>query len=135
MNIQNHVASLELSKKLAEYVKLDTQFYWCKRPTIGEYEVVFYEDKRQLEKDYIADRYGLIPAPLASELWEILPHKIRSHCYLEVYKKQPYNMASYRKYQEDITIGDIQGPVGNLAETLGRMLIYLYENKLIKEQL
>lgn len=151
MTLQEQVVSLELAKKLKELgVKQESLFYWINRQreheglgewyyTECEYKLVDIEYiRRYLREEYIASDMiekqkgtRIYSAFTVAELWNILPHCIRQDYYLEFVKKQPYNLVTYRKYQSNYIIGDIQGPKDNPAEALGRMLIYLIENNLI----
>ena len=146
------VASLTLSKELAEYVILDTYFYWFNRVKVHEdvgewhydacdYTLVDYlkikqfiiDKKRAPDMIENCEKTNLIPAPLSDELGVVLPHRLGKY-YLEIHKKEPYIEALYMKNVNEESRYNIQGPCNNLAETLGRMLLYLYKNELIERE-
>jgi len=89
------VASLKLSKELAEYVILDTYFYWFNRVKVHEdvgewhydacdYTLVDYlkikqfiiDKKRAPDMIENCEKTNLIPAPLSDELGVVLPYGI-----------------------------------------------------------
>jgi hypothetical protein len=127
MKITDQVANRELSQKLVDLgIVIDSYFYWHKLKDSTKWEL-----SGGLIRELLI-HLDILPAPTASELFDRLPHKIKDHYYLEIYKKQPYVAVTYRKYQVDEAIGDIQGPANNLAVALARMLIYLAEMGLLR---
>lgn len=70
-NIQKHVTSLELSKKLKELgFKQESYFSWIRRERERKYSVWNPTEESEFS---IGDEVDKIPAYLASELWELLP--------------------------------------------------------------
>ena len=73
MSLQQQGHSLELSKRLKELgVKQGSVFWWSQPPSGEEREVIYYEDKQQLEEGFIANRYDLISAFTVADLDDLL---------------------------------------------------------------
>ena len=129
-DITKHVTSLQLSRELKQIgVPQISYFYWVK----GNSE---YESEWRVEHDVRGNEiyntfFIKYSAFLASELWEILPHSLEDDYYLEIWKRQPYNAASYRLHGMKELLCEVQGPRGNLSETLGRTVLYLIKEGLI----
>lgn len=67
--IQNHVTSRELSQALVDAgIVMETVFYWCS--DLGE--VTMSRNCKPYEKAICVDH---IPAPMSSELFEIMPNR------------------------------------------------------------
>ncbi len=148
MNIEKHVVSLELAKKLNKYVKLDTYFYWTKFTySKGKY-ILLHRGNEGWSADIEDKIIELYPAPLASELLEILPDAI----YLEKYRYYFKMYSSYSWNDNPNRFGIVYYRTPEMNEeydqnkqTLHReflekttfpdmyvkMLIYLYEQKLL----
>lgn len=137
MNIEQHVTSLEISKRLKELgVKQKSMFMWDYdgKLRVGIIQAISphiktaYPDEIEIIK--VEDCYS---AFLASELGELLPKRlIGDHplWYLTIHCNDNYHNVSYETFN-----GRIQEDQGardkNLADAMGKMLIYLLENKLI----
>ena len=122
--IQNHVVSLDLSKKLVEMgIKIESEYWWIKIGNTWKVMVVDFScDVRCMDNE----KY---PAPLASELGEVLPHGyhvwysdgdgIDAWCC--VYFSEPELDCSYEHF---IT-------ADTMPNAMAKMLIYLKEKGLI----
>lgn len=116
------VASFELSKELAKYVKLETYFYWV-RYGRSWWEIVAgnYSELSQLWETY--------PAPLSCELGEVLP------CWIYTTKDEDSTFYCWSDGDngapEDLYEG-IQPIYANTeANARVEMLIYLYEKGIL----
>jgi hypothetical protein len=121
MKLEQQLTSLETSQKLkALWVKQDTIYSW-----------VFFtldRDRKewQLRHKPTQDTYNFkdseVSAFTASELWEILP-------LFQIQKKWPdyYRWFSKLVGMEDYFMADDD----TMAESMGKLLIYLLENKLM----
>lgn len=70
--IQDHVTSLELSKQLYEAgIVVESEFWWCNRGVIPNE----YPEWEIMCKHYTRSEKIKHPAPLSSELGELLPKK------------------------------------------------------------
>jgi len=127
MNIEPHVASLELSKELEKYVKLDTCFYWVGNgfePNVM-WEVGSLEDFGNIKP---TDKQ-VFPAPLASEISDIIVGRLQIDRYINsgsewgIFWRE--NMHMVCNTHKEYSSTEVEG--------YAKMLIYLYENKLIKE--
>jgi hypothetical protein len=130
MNLESQVCSFELAKRLKELgVKQDSLCYWNSIDTPW-YLIVFYDEVSECSADFI------ISAFTATELAEMLPYKIED-CPIII--DRPFsNMwgVLYRPIGSKI-IDMVKGYFlltsdENLANALAKMLIYLLENGLVK---
>lgn len=124
-DITKHVTSLQLSRELKEAgVPQDSLLYWALQDSVKKWEVI---EPWKISANMRTEVYS---AFLASELWEILPHSLEDDYYLEVWKRQPYNAASYRLHGMKELLCEVQGRRGNLSETLGRTVLHLIKEGL-----
>lgn len=126
--------SLELAKQLKEagYPQVST-FMWDDngdlRVGIGQVQRPHFKTAYPNELEIEVNE--CFASPTADEILDQLPHSINFDYYLEIYKKQPYWMLSYRKYQEQEAIGNIQGPKDNLADAAAKLWLYLKKEGLL----
>lgn len=143
MKLENQVTNLELSKKLKGLgVKQESLFYWMfsafSKP---ERQIIYYEDKVQLEKDFVSNRYDLTSAFTVAELGEMLPEEIEDpktkYIFgLHLNKVESKNWEVWYEYRwndEERLIGEQVFYSDTEANARAKMLIYLIENKLVKE--
>lgn len=141
--------SPELAKALKEKgFPQKTEFYWIKNPIDQKVECIYYQDKEQLEKDFVANRYDLISAPTADEILNSLPIYFDcnsdSHRYhMRIHpnfngekngKEIKYWIIGYKlmeiyggKWHEKNPFGD-----ENLADAAAKLWLYLKENDLLE---
>jgi hypothetical protein len=80
-NMENKTVSLELARELKEAgIEIETEFYWAefynKSSTVPEkklYQIVFHYEREDFEERSHLSELIFYPAPLLSELLEILP--------------------------------------------------------------
>ena len=114
-----YVTSLELSKKLKELgIKQESEFYWIKKK--NKWKLVYIGEKRK-GLAFALIKIAGISAFLSGELGEIikdvdwaLPH---------------YANGSWWAYGRSTNNPDIEAET--LAEAMGKVFVYLKENKLI----
>ena len=152
---KNLVTSLELSKRLEKLgVKQESEFYWMK-PKEKKYvldESGLVECSLTEESGYYlgrASQVGLAncedycSAFLSGELGEMLPHRLNLPSKRK-YTGEMVNGIQCRKSAKDWVVSYVNYEVSNelergihyeegktLAEVMGKMLVYLKENKLI----
>jgi hypothetical protein len=136
MNLELQVVSLELAKKLKELkVKQDSIFYWEKCPDYNKFVIScsIYHDIMTSEWTdcHILQKQENYSAFTACELGEFLPYEINL-CSLIITKdwdiwEIQYNDSDYPR--EKIVARSFDN---NLANAMAKMLIYLLEQGLIK---
>lgn len=140
--MEKHVTSLEISKKLKELgVKQESEFVWADtridRISTGE--------DKYMQLSYIQTKHYRykVSAFLASELGELLPNWVfivkdesnsfycyaSAETYSEYHRNDQNSSVPWDVDEEEDLIGDI---ANTMSDAMGKMLIYLLENKLIK---
>lgn len=121
--IENHVTSLELSKKLNELgVKQESEFYWTRPGKEGAYVCWHYEKACRDE----TKEWERISAFLSSEIGEVLPEKTST------WKAGDYFFCRYGLWDEGSTHVESSETE---CDARSKMLIYLIENKIIDVKL
>lgn len=124
MKIENQVTSLELSKKLKELgVKQESLFYWVITLT-QDYHISFYDNELP---EVLKERNDCYSAFTVAELGEMLPTG-----YYTLQTKEDGWMCCariLRTFERGVLIQNTWGDTE--ADARAKMLIYLYENKLI----
>ena len=119
-NIKQHVPQLSTCKRMRELGwEKETLFWWSQSPVDSKWSIIYYEDKKQLKKDFIADKYDLHFAPLASEIGEELAKDVKTYWTGLEFR------CEYDKRNGYAVSGD------NETEIRAKMWIYLKESKLI----
>lgn len=150
MQLQEQVISLEQARKIKSLwfskesfaIHIDLED-WIWRIPISYYGV---------EKDYNLDEYEYYHAYTASELMDILPHRINKpyiqevwdnkgkqyndYFYLEVYRWHDTKYSVYYTYLDLDDRTQVEEEISNInfAQALWDMLIFLLENNLIHKQ-
>ncbi len=135
MNLENHVVSLELAKKLKELgVKQESLFEWS--TTQNGQNISLHETLLPSHRNFNSPYYKSYSAFTASELGELLPVSISSEdseygFVLTINKsdERDYFSVSYENY--DFDYGETSYEK-NLSNSLAKMLIYLLKNDLLK---
>lgn len=133
MKLEHQVTSLEISKRLKELgVKQESLFFYAKSPDnkFRLYPLFFSPELsatvklNSKEKDYSAFT--------VAELGEMLPAKIYSDGFLEIYKTGKKWKVMYVYQPINVTCFMGENFISNTeADARGKCLIYLLENKLI----
>lgn len=85
--MQNHVTSLELSKKISkEGWKKPTEFWWNHNTYTDEWSLSDINKTNWACNDAETKYYEVIPAPLATELLEELPSWLNNNGFLQMWK-------------------------------------------------
>jgi len=131
-NLEQHVVSLELSKKLKELgIKQESQFYWVLSENLGNDNFYLWDHKPTSTKQNWS-------AYLATELLEILPYTV----YWNDDEKGQFDNL---KLRIDVSTGHVYSVYytgmlwttkglqieNSLPNALAKMLIYLKENNLL----
>lgn len=121
MSIENHVVSLSLAKQLWEAgIKIESVFSWTLTTATGSQKWMLQNvESWKGSKATIKS----IPAPLVSELGELLPVKAG-----QVWWTQKQVDGAYIGYIHGITIGYDEK---NEANVRAKMLLYLHQNHLL----
>ncbi len=114
MSIEQHVTSLEISKKLKYLgVKQESQFEWVKMYSFNEYKVLW---KPTLH--YETESYS---AFLASELGELLPSSVKTHRSFDNPREWAGFVSGFDRIFRNKQESNLRGEI----------LIYLLENNLL----
>lgn len=132
MNTEKHVTSLEVSQKLSA-LGVNKESLFCWQQNIRD--EWYINDSKLL--DFLSDCY---PAYLASELAEMLPNKITINgmdYFLDIYpdeeKKSPGWIVGYNYMRANLGFKEYTyQEADSLPDALGKILIYLIENRLIQ---
>jgi len=133
MNIENHVCSLEYSKKLLELgVNIGSRFVYQNSVAInGEEKYIISLPYISLFEEAELNQTKVYPTFLASELMQMLP-LINGAC-MEIRKGFTLSdgivFGTKYGYSANVGFGFIDK---NPCNSLAKMLIYLIENKLVK---
>ena len=114
--------SLELSKKLAKYVK-ETEWWVVRYNNIQTF--------RKAMKKHIKGEYEKFPASTTEELLELLPHEIyKNNSSYSLFITKDYN-GNYEVFYEDCMFDDVLESFTDksLPEALGLMLLHLKEGE------
>lgn len=137
MNIENQCISLEIAKRLKELgVKQDSLFYYLNIDGEGIY-YIYYDDYLPEDYEYEGDP---ISAFTASELLELLPKYIKQGNFEFYYTQMPSKhldewIIFYRN--SFVSWNNFDGEDQSdksIANCMGKMLIYLIEKGLIKNE-
>lgn len=133
-NIQNHVTSLELSKRLKELgVKQESLFYWNDSGLgLAHCQVEFIGSVSQ--NNLTGQKPNFYSAFLASELGEMLPFFIEHNgkiCNLVQEKTGQTWYLRYKHETKNTVTALISFKDDTEVDALAKMLIYLLENNLL----
>lgn len=133
MNLSQQVTNLEISQKLKTFgVKQESLFWHCRWLESGDDIILSQEHLSYGQTVPIASAFT------CSELGEMLPEIIddeedKTEHQLYFYKRMKAYFVAYRFEDEDGTWSTTYVEQANtLADAMGKMLCYLYENGLIK---
>lgn len=147
MKLENQVTNLELSKKLKELgVKQESLYYWVEKWDLEKDEnnlwKSYFTGKVYLNHYYNNDNPRLIASAFTvAELGEMLPEEIEDpktkYIFgLHLNKVESKNWEVWYEYRwndEERLIGEQVFYSDTEANARAKMLIYLIENKLVKE--
>ncbi len=134
--IQNHVTNLDLSKQLYEAgIVLESEYVWLQSEEPEEFAIVLRIHAIELIKfdgprGDTGELHIMYPAPLSSELWEILK-KFEKENYDQVPSWDTYHKKWY--FQAGYDMGDITEwlEVDTEADARAKCLLYLKEKGLL----
>lgn len=125
MKLENQITSLELSKKLKEFgTPQNSLFYWVISSTTN-YHLSYTEGDKDLLPQ---DRNDFYSAFTVAELGNLLPEYVKG-CWLRIVKniEKQWGVCYYKNNEIEFAFTWFD----SLSEAMGKMLIYLLENKLI----
>lgn len=121
--INNHVVSLDLAKQLYEAgIKIESEFYWCNDGESKHWYVAHCPNgvsQEGLEKGWT------YPAPLASELGEVLPTWIVTFTFSRENKTFCSRIVNHPQKEKWFEIAH------TMPDAMAKMAIYLKEKGLI----